>query len=50
MAGKVISDSELSEEVFDSTSEASDLENYSTQKKNKTISAKKVCFGIVSPK
>lgn len=41
MAGQLVSDAELSEEVY-SGSEASDYENYSSQKKNKTILSKKV--------
>jgi hypothetical protein len=40
MAGKVVSDAELSDDVY-SSSEGSDYENYS-QKKNKAILTKKV--------
>lgn len=40
MAGKVVSDADMSDEVY-SSSEGSDYENYS-QKKNKTIISKKV--------
>lgn len=40
--GQLVSDAELSEEIF-SSEEASDFENYSNQKKNKpVIAAKKV--------
>ena len=40
-SGQIISDAELSDEIF-SSEEASDFENYSHQKKNKTVISKKV--------
>lgn len=42
MAGQLVSDAELSDEVYMSSSDGSDFENYSTQKKNKAPVAKKV--------
>lgn len=43
MAGKVVSDAEMSDEFYCSSSEGSDYENYASQKKNKAVSvAKKV--------
>lgn len=39
--GQLVSDAELSDEVY-SSEEGSDLENYSYQKKNKPVIAKKV--------